>query len=331
MPTQRLSAPIRAYRSEQARVRRGAVREVRRLWRGVDRDLTNWPQARAGIERVIAESQVRSAELAMGLTTVAFESAGVPVVAAEYVPVASTWAGVAGDGRPVATLLDGTAVAARRATASGLSALEVQRAASAWLTMATVTVLADTMRGVEQMDMQARKVTWYSRALGGSNPCGRCIILAGTLWSSSEAFERHPNCQCSNIPFVEGAGVDPRVDYGAYLDSLDDEQLARALGSRANAQAYKDGASAQEMVNAYRKAGSVRKAQIYGRDVKVTFEGTTRHGRYGRLARARGGDFSKQQGRSRAVEARLMPSSIYEIAESRAQAIEMLRHFGWIY
>src|SRR5699024_9540935 len=113
---------------------------------------------------------------------------------------------------------------------------------------------------------------------------------------------------------------DWRADYGRYLDSLDDDQLARVLGSKANARAYHDGASVQEMVNAYRKAGSVRKAQGYGRDVKITFDGTTRQGRYGRLVRERGGDFRKQQGRVRAVEGRLMPSSIYEIAESRAQA-----------
>src|SRR5699024_1025338 len=125
------------------------------------------------------------------------------------------------------TLVDGAAVTARRGAAAGLNALEVQRAAAAWLTMATVTVLADTMRGIEQIGMQSRKVTWYTRALGGSNPCGRCVILAGTMWSSSTAFERHPNCQCSNIPYVAGGEIDPRVDYGAYLDSLDDEQLAK--------------------------------------------------------------------------------------------------------
>src|SRR5690625_2874082 len=177
MPLQRLPAPIRAYRSEQAGVRRGAVHEVRRLWRGVDKDLANWPQVRAGIESVISQSQVRTAEVAAGVTSAGLEATGQLVPAADYMPVPGAWAGVAGDGRPVATLLDGAAVRARTATAAGAHALEVQRTVAAWLTMATVTVLADTMRGIEQIDMQSRKVTWYTRALGGSNPCGRCVML----------------------------------------------------------------------------------------------------------------------------------------------------------
>src|SRR5699024_8868195 len=167
----------------------GAVREVRRLWRNVGPDLVGWESARAGIVDVISQSQISTGDLAGRLTPLALEATGQEVPVASYAPRVDTWAGVAGDGRPVATLVDGAAVTARRGAASGLNAIEVQRAAAAWLTMATVTVLADTMRGIEQIGMQSRKVTWYTRALGGSNPCGRCIILAGTMWSSSEAFE----------------------------------------------------------------------------------------------------------------------------------------------
>src|SRR5690625_2456893 len=126
------------------------------------------------------------------------------------------------------------------------------------------TVLADTMRGAEQMHMKARRVGGYVRMRGGDSPCGRCVMRAGRVYDSDTALERHPRCRCVHIPAAESIAGDLRVDPHEWLDSLDDDELAKALGSRANAQAFRDGADPGQLVNAYRRRGDVRKAQVYG-------------------------------------------------------------------
>src|SRR5699024_5450572 len=93
---------------------------------------------------------------------------------------------------------------------------------------------------------------------------------------------------------------------------------ARALGSRANAKAFRDGADAVELVNAYRSG--IQKAQVQGVGVRFTTSGVTRRGFAGRRMRTAG-----VRGRPR-----LMPASIYEIAPDRATAIQLLRDYGWI-
>lgn len=318
MAFQRLPAPIRAYQRDQAAIRRGAVREVRKLWRTVGDDFSRWEGVRGAAVDVVTQSQMRTGQLAAGSTQVALAATGQPVGAGEYLPLVSEWRGVAGDGRPVATLLDGAVVNARKATARGLSAVEVQRAVSAWLTMATVTVLADTMRGIEQMGIHAHSVRLYVRAVAGANPCGRCIILAGKTYATETAFERHPQCQCYNIPATDANRAALVSDPQKYLESLDDEGLAHALGSKANAKAFRDGADAVEIVNAYRSG--IQKAQIQGVNIRYTTSGVTRRGFAGRRMRTAG-----LQG-----QPRLMPSSIYELAPDRASAIQMLRNYGWI-
>ena len=127
---------------------------------------------------------------------------------------------------------------------------------------------------------------------------------------------------------------DLTTDPVAYLDSLDKEGLRKALGSEANARAFADGADPGQIVNAYRRqlvsprsyVGGVRPAQVYGRSVRYTTEGTTRRGianwrmRQAEAARAGAG------GRT----PRLMPESIYQIAQDDADARRLLRLYGWI-
>lgn len=149
--------------------------------------------------------------------------------------------------------------------------------------------------------------------------CGRCVILAGKRVSTREPFLRHPGCDCRHIPASESVAEDLSVNPAEYLDGLSDDELAKALGSRANAQAWRDGADPAQLINAYRRSGAVRAAQVYDRRVKYTTEATTRRG----WAHSRMG-----AGRRRAP--RLMPESIYQIATSRDEALRLLRLYGWI-
>jgi hypothetical protein len=78
----------------------------------------------------------------------------------------------------------------------------------------------------------------------------------------------------------------------------------------------------------------VTTAQVYGRSIKYTTEGTTRRGwAHARMSQA---DYVRaageaKRGRYTALRApRIMPESIYQIATSKADADRLLRLYGWI-
>ena len=93
----------------------------------------------------------------------------------------------------------------------------------------------------------------------------------------------------------------------------------------AGAKAIRDGADINQVVNARRGMST---AQIAGRDVLVTSEGTTSRGFAGALL----GDLEKRGGRYRSSgRPRIMPDSIYAAADGdRDAAIRGLKANGFI-
>ena len=228
--------------------------------------------------------------------------------------------GTAGDGLGTDTLAYGAVVHAKTAVLEGASTREALAQGGRFLSVSVGTLLSDTGRTAEKLAAHARPVTGFVRMLEPPS-CGRCIILAGKWSRRQEPFRRHPKCDCRNIPASESLAGDLTVSPADYFDGLSDDDLARALGSKANAQAYRDGADPNQLINAYRREGSVREAQVYGRRVKYTTEGITRHGVAGRRLMGT---------RGRGRQPRLMPESIYKITNSKAEADAMLRRYGWI-
>lgn len=250
------------------------------------------------------------------------------------VPV-RTLVGTAGDGLGTDTLAYGAVVHAKTATLDGASSTQALAAGGRFLSTAMGTLLSDTGRTAEKMASQARRVTGYVRMLEPPS-CGRCVILAGKWSGRREAFQRHPKCDCRNIPASEDIAGDLLTTPGEYLDGLDDEGLVKALGSKANAQAYKDGADSTQLINAYRRAGAVNTAQQFGRGVKYTTEGITRRGQaFAAMSRA---GYAQRQTIVREKGARyfqtrtrrLMPETIYSRATSQADAQRLLKLYGWI-
>jgi hypothetical protein len=239
--------------------------------------------------------------------------------APEYEMAPDALVGTAGDGRPTDTLAYGAVAHAKTAVAAGAPVAVALAQGGQFLTLAAGTALSDTGRSAEKVAGHSRRVAWYVRMLNPPS-CGRCVILAGQQTTARQAFLRHPGCDCRNIPATESIAKDLTVNPAEYLDSLDDDALARALGSKANAQAYRDGADSIQLVNAYRRKGSVRAAQTFDGRVKYTTEGVTRSGIAGRAMR-----------RSGVTGPRLMPETIYARAANRDEAISMLRNYGWIF
>jgi len=249
------------------------------------------------------------------------------------------WVGTVGDGRPTESLLYGAVIHTKSAIKEGASTPEALAAGSQWLSASLGSLLSDTARGVEQAATYARPVAGYVRMLTPPS-CGRCVVLAGKWFRMNRGFERHPGCDCIHVPAPESVAEDMRVNAVDYLHSLDESSLAKVLGSKANARTWLEFGqdsptqTMNQLINAYRKTGGIRTAQIYGKSVKYTLEGTTRRGvAYHQMSRVRALSAmgESKDGRYRRINApRLMPESIFQIAENKAHAERLLRDHGWL-
>lgn len=221
--------------------------------------------------------------------------------------------GVAGDGRPVATLADVPRWQALDAISAGVDPRDAMLESLATLTTMMATVVQDAGRGAESLAIAARPRVGYTRMLVGDS-CSRCVVLAGKFFRWNVGFDRHPQDDCVHIPTAESVAGDVTTDPRTYFDGLTEVEQDRTF-TRAGAQAIRDGADLGQVVNARRgmsTATTAGKRRRLGRDrngVFTTTEGATRH-------RGRG--------------PRLMPESIYEIAEDRADAVRLLKINGYL-
>jgi hypothetical protein len=239
-------------------------------------------------------------------------------------------AAVAGDGRPVDSLLARSVVKAGQAFTAydakqvalpgQLSPAEQALAdAEAWIDMVAETILADAARAAEAVAFVDRDwVEGYVRMLQPPS-CSRCVILAGRFYRWNDGFDRHPLCDCIHIPASEADSSDLRVNPGDYFDSLDPTAQDKAF-SRSGAEAIRLGADMNQVVNARR---GMAKAQLFSkRDLSViTSEGVTRRGAF----------WQQQKREGRNMRIRLMPETIFDLAEGdRAEAKRLLRIHGFI-
>lgn len=151
--------------------------------------------------------------------------------------------------------------------------------------------------------------------------CDRCVILAGRIYRDLEGFARHPKCDCQHWPVTSWAEAEAA---GLVTDPMVAFERGQVRGlSKADEQAVRDGAELQEIVNAKRGGGrrpqgmtNAVTAEIFGRTVKATLEGTTRRSEWRR--------------KHPKLPIRLRPESIYEHAKDRDDAIRLLKLYGYI-
>lgn len=309
-----------------------AVAATSRLWRRMGSDFdASYARFEPALLAVLFTAQERIAEGALAyVPDVLGEAAPDPL----YVSTGSRFVGVAGDGLPVASLAYGSVIQAKLGVAAGLEPSVALARAGQHLNLTAGTMLSDTGRAAEKVAGGAHRVKLWTRMLNPPS-CGRCVILAGKVTSHQTPFLRHPGCDCRNVPATEDTGDDARTDPRSYLSDLSAAEQDRVLGSKANGQAFRDGADMNQLINAYRKSGAVRAGQVNGRAVKYTREGTTRRGHaYWQMSQA---GYVKEQGvfrdgskYFRVKSPRLMPETIYEIAKDSADAKRLLKLYGWV-
>lgn len=329
---QQLPEAALSYSALQRAEIRAALAATSRLWRRMGSDFDgSYARFEPSLLAVLFTAQERIADGALAyIPEVLGDAAPDPL----YVSAGSRFVGVAGDGLPVASMAYGAVIHAKQGVAAGLEPSVALARAGQFLNLSAGTMLSDTGRAAEKVAGGAHRVKLWTRMLNPPS-CGRCVVLAGKTTTHQTAFLRHPGCDCRNVPSSENTGDDVRTDPHAYLSELSEAEQDKALGSKANGQAFRDGADMNQLINAYRKSGAVRAGQVNGQAVKFTREGTTRRGHaYWQMSQA---GYVKEQGvfkdgskYFRAKSPRLMPETIYQIAKDQADAKRLLKLYGWV-
>ena len=262
--------------ADQYRVQQGiaatTVASVNRLWSRMGDDVDeSWPLVRGRMLAVAEMGREATVASALPYTAAVLAETGFDAPAAGRLN-ASAFLSSAPDGRIVAGLLDQAPVKAKTALAQGLSAAAALATARDFLSMATLTLMADTRREVYAADIiQRTRITGYVRMLNPPS-CDRCIILAGKWFRWNEGFQRHPRCDCMHVPAPEDAAGDMRTDPYEMFRSMTPEQQERTFG-RINARAIRDGADISRVVNIGRRGlGTAKSARLYGTPTRMTID-----------------------------------------------------------
>lgn len=284
-----LPPAVAEFRRSQAARTAATLVLTRRQWAQVRlEDLDgSWAAVARKVEGFVAAAQLGAARDGSAMVPAVLAQLDVDVEP-DAAAVPAVFAGVASDGRPLGSLLDGAKVRAKAAQSVA--------AGGAWLDMAVSTAAADAFRDSASVATFTRPRVGWIRVVGAPC-CARCAVLAGKWFRSDVAFQRHPRCDCTNMPA-------PEVMAGA-LGTDGADLVARGLVrglSKAESAALGDGADLAKVVNARR--GSLGMT-------------TTEGGARGRAGRLRG--------------ARLTPSGIYrQAAGDRSAALGMLARHGYI-
>lgn len=322
------------YRQVQG-ITRQIVDVVQRLWAALTPDRIEEELAgevgRTIVASVVAGQMTVSAG-AQAYVAAAMTAQGVAQAAAPAgVLVGSALAGRASDGRPLETLLYLPAITVAQRRAAGFSDEDAMLAGLTQMAMLTGTQIADTARTADQVATVAeRRVVAYMRIVH-LPACSRCIVLSGQMYPVTEGFLRHPRCDCT----VEPVSTDRWGEVASPQELFDrmDERQQRKVFTVAGAQAIRDGADLDQVVNARRGMATPGSA--------TTLESTTRRSlTYGRKLRRAGGDFERARGLrfgeetsnryGRATSPRLTPEAIYDRAGDRDEAIALLRQYGYL-
>lgn len=354
MLTQNLPKSAERYARGLSREKKAALAAIERLFRRMnpnDFDVS-WALIAPQIVAVLNTAQMRVGERADRYIPQVLRELN-QVDEPEAMVNVNSFVGVTGGGLETRQVLDYAPVRAKQAVQTGATGTEALTTSKNWLLLTAGTILADTWRNVEGTNIAVRRKTeGYVRMLTPPS-CGRCAVLAGKWFRRNTGFQRHPGCDCVHIPSAEASAGDLTLDIGAYFNSLDNAGQTRLVGSKANAQAVRDGADPVQIINAYRRAGASRVLPVAQRPQNMVWESQIRQGRFrdgttykytieGMDPNGRGVGataYRRYRGSRNANPDRLMPESIYSWVgrqnltptQQQDKIVELLRRYGWIH
>jgi hypothetical protein len=318
------NAAVQSF-DQQQRITAAAVAGARRAWSGMAGDWTrSWASVGGRLVLLATAAQLAIAREAADSFPVMVAELGLPTENAG-VAIPEAVAGTAGDGRDLEGLLYGSVVTAREAGVSGATTEQALAAGGSALDMYMTTLMADAAREIGSAALASyRGVFGYIRMLRPPS-CARCAVLAGKWFGWDAGFQRHESCDCKHVPCGNEQAADLVSDP---LQAIRDGQVT-GLSKAQRTAILDDGADASR---------GMRTADIGGRTVQITTEGTTKHG-YANLVRKeiaanRAGltswaEFATQGGRSVKMP-RLTVGEIYRISSDREDVIRLLHANGYV-
>jgi hypothetical protein len=333
-----------------------AAREVGRLWSRVDRNdiARSWQQQLPAVVAVVTGGQVLAAGTARPYLDRLLAEYGLSADTDSQLHVARL-AGVASDGRALESLMYQPVITALETIQRGGAVDEAMAAGAFSADLITRTQVTDAGRVADGLNVVAeRSLHGYIRMLTLPS-CSRCIILAGKFYEWNDGFERHPACDCVHIAAPEDDLDDLRTNPKKLFESMTEAEQAKTF-TIAGAQAIRDGADMNQVVNVRRGAaglsaagarvtaaevkvlrngrdrGQLTPVEVFGRPLLVSTEGTTVRGVAGRRLGARVDGRKLPGARYRSARApRLMPEQIYKIAgDDRDEALRLLYRNGYL-
>lgn len=343
----------RTYYAAQTRLERRTANRIQALWRQLDRaSLSDTWQAHVGpavLKAVTAGQLAAAAQADSYLDAIVAASSEDPAEGGRIRPAA--FAGQASDGRPLDSLLYLPVITTKEAIAAGAADVDAMMRGLNQLLRMSATQVADAGRTAVGAGIAGRRTIQGYIRIAAAPCCARCAILSGKEFGWNAGFQRHPRCDCIHMPAtliarsslrrgsLERGEMFPTTGRGGPRGFVDAQRyfasLSRAEQDRiftiAGARAIRDGADISSVVNARR---GMYTAAAYRQQVRATREGVTSRGAFYRSERSRAitrGQAPSDIGRAfRLRTPRLLPEEIYRLAESRAEAIAMLRRFGYL-
>lgn len=329
------TAPAEFYAVQQ-RVNKTARNEIRRLWRRMGADFEgSWQRIAPSILAVLTEAQLQVSEKSIPYLKKLADETTATSVEGELNPLALV--GMASDGRPLDSLAYGAVAKAGQAYNDGATQTQALKAGGSWLDLMARLQIADAARTASGIGAAVRP-EWggYVRYLNPPS-CSRCAILAGKWFRWNQGFHRHPRCDCQHFP-AASAGYAEHEGFIGNPDQAWRNGHIKDL-TKVQRQALEDGADISQLINARR--GMSTTTTIKGTRFDFTTEGVTKRGVYGgHTAFGTGGGYTARNTGRRGFVAnyvvrsskrsRITPETIYRVAEDRADAIRLLKQYGYV-
>jgi hypothetical protein len=329
-----VAAAADAYQGAQSRLSQAAALAAIGIWRNIDgKNLdASWLRLLPQMLAAVARSQLLAAQAGVSFLSRILAAQGAAASSSRLAPEA--FAGLTGDGRPMASLLYTPVALSKQRIGQGTRIADALAQEELHLAMLVRTQVQDTGRTALQSGMAAEtKVRGYVRKVT-LPACARCIILSGRFYRYSDGFLRHPACDCTMIPVAVGSdwvSAEDPAELIAQMQADHPKTLRKSL-TEGDLKALDHGADLNQVVNAHR---GMTTAAGPGRTVKATTEGTTKRGFAGqRLIREAGAKRPPGSRYSSARTPRLTPAQIFTEADlngwSRDEIVRQLKRFGYV-
>ncbi|MDO5670845.1 MAG: hypothetical protein Q4G50_12705 [Corynebacterium sp.] len=251
---------VREEAEARAKVLRETLQKLRYeiMPRHHPQDIDYWLRTRSqDVIKAVTEAQLANAALidktfGMALLAQGYQDTPIGLIVPEE------FAGIMPDGNPLDLIPRAVANRVRERLETGSTPLRAWQAGGELLATITQTALSDSSRMAKAVAGLARPRTLYVRMLRPPS-CSRCAILAGKRGHWDKPFQRHPGCDCTQVPVPADGDATfegPAFDAKAFFDSLDEAEQARIF-TKAGAEAIREGADPAAVINSISGMSSV--------------------------------------------------------------------------